>query len=216
MKAAMLAAVAALIASSASASVIYSNTPAGSVHPNGYNVYGFQQVLDSFTDTGNNVATSVSFQTWNDLGGKPLTVDWAIYTSNPFTSSATTVAFGTASVTAVAAGTVFGGNFDLYDDTILLPDVKLSTGTYWLAFTNGTTSFGTDMFWDENDGPSQAWDSDIGSLFGQRVPGVSGSETFSVDGFAVTPEPATWSLMLAGFAGLGAALRVRRARPASI
>jgi hypothetical protein len=50
--------------------------------------------------------------------------------------------------------------------------------------------------------------------------GLNGSgEYFALDNLSVSgisvPEPAAWALMLAGFAGLGAALRLRRALPAA-
>jgi hypothetical protein len=49
-------------------------------------------------------------------------------------------------------------------------------------------------------------------LNGDVVIGQSNADIF---GLAAAPEPATWALMLTGFAGMGAALRVRRRRQAA-
>jgi len=40
--------------------------------------------------------------------------------------------------------------------------------------------------------------------------GIGGSAVYQVEAFGAVPEPATWAVMLAGFGGVGAAMRSRR------
>ena len=75
------------------------------------------------------------------------------------------------------------------------------------------------LFWDANNGPSSAYQGGggLGDLtnvdYGFGVVSTN-SEAFTIFDTSAVPEPATWAMMLAGFAGLGAAFRSRRARPA--
>jgi hypothetical protein len=189
------AAAAALLAGSAGASTIYDNGPINGTITGWTLNFGFA-VADSFTVSSTTSAWDMSFGTWNFPGESLQSVDWAIYDGNPFTGSPTLLGSGTAT-----AGNNFvstnGFGYNLYTDTISLGGVALTSGTYWVELSGAISNTGDPIYWDENDGPSSAWENPVGSI---------GSESFSIG----TPEPATWALMLAGFAGLGAALRSRR------
>jgi hypothetical protein len=143
-------------------------------------------------------------------------VTWAIYDGNPLNGSPTFLGGGTLAPTVTAlGGSPNNYGKDLNSNSITFTGVDLTAGgTYWIELSGGNDG-GGNVFWDENDGPSQAWQSGTGNLFGQSDPGLSGSETFTLFDSVGTPEPATWALMLAGFAGLGATLRSRRKRAAA-
>jgi hypothetical protein len=212
---------AALFAGGASASTIYTNGPAnGNVQA--YTINFGWQVADSFTAASGSTATSMSFETWaaDSLSTDvPQTVDWEITNGNPLSGGAFTVVdSGTATaITATALGTNVR-DVELFSDSISLPNVALTcSSNCWISLDNGVTADGQPMYWDGNNGPSDAWqNNDIGDLSTGCADNFSGggscSETFTIFGTLAsgTPEPATWALMLTGFAGLGAALRARR------
>lgn len=90
--------------------------------------------------------------------------------------------------------------YDVYTTTVLVPTVLLpSAGTYWLTLQGALDMFNDPIYWDENDGPSAAFDNTIGSLSGGNgacangQPTCTGSETFDIN----APEPtATMPLVL--------------------
>jgi hypothetical protein len=207
----LAAAAVALAAGSAGASTIYSNGPYdGTV--GGFIINSGASVADSFTGSG--VATGANFVSWNYTSDTPETVDWAIANGNPL-NGGTIFASGTATITPIFLLTNEIG-FDLYSDTISFSGVTLTGGNYWFELSDASGANGDPMYWDDNNGPSSAWDSASGDLtnYSSGFDPGSNSEAFSILGGG-TPEPATWALMLAGFAGLGSALRLRRARTAA-
>ena len=178
----------------ASAGTLYSNG-AGNYGINAWTIgpasYGFS-VSDSFTISANSTATSATFDVWVFPGDTVSSVDWSIGGT----------AFGGTATTAATTGTFIENNafgYDIYTETISLGSLDLSAGTYWLTLENGVASFGDPVYWDENDGPSSAFDSSEGAI---------GSETFTIDGTSsgpVIPEPSSLLLMGSGllsFAGM--------------
>jgi PEP-CTERM motif len=76
-------------------------------------------------------------------------------------------------------------------------------GACWLTLANATASSGDPIFWDENSGPSQAFESSVGSI---------PSEAFSLTGTpktGTTPEPSSIMLFGSGILGLAGVLRRR-------
>jgi hypothetical protein len=121
------------------------------------------------------------------------TVDWAI-TTTPATYTDTATA-------TVTSGPVVGQGFGYYDlrtDSFSLPNISLGAGTYYLVLQNAVTAGGNPIYWDENDGLSTATESVTGSI---------GSESFQIIGnvavVGATPLPSTWTMLIAGFLGLG-------------
>jgi hypothetical protein len=171
-------------------------------------------VADTFTAAGGDVVTQIEFVSQDFGGPAPTTVNWAIViaptNADPIGGSFTSVANGTATTFTNQATFPPGGlgELSLWDNTfavdVTLPNLP-SGDSYWLELSGAGSDFLIN--WDFSDGASLAY-------YGG---GAQGSNTFDISGTvpASTPEPATWALMLAGFAGMGAALRSRRRREAT-
>jgi hypothetical protein len=85
----------------------------------------------------------------------------------------------------------------------------LNAGTYWLNIQNAVVRSGDPVYWDENDGPSSAADSSLGSIASEAFTllGGHGTETTSTTG--TTPEPSSILLIGTGILGVAAVLRRR-------
>jgi hypothetical protein len=201
--------------SSAGAAMLYNNgTFNGGV--GGFTIGGYggdYAISDSFTLGEVSVVTGFDFGAWTFVGDAVSTIDWGIATTpDNFTSF---VAGGTASV---INGSPTLENFEGFQyadstDAFSVGGVNLSAGTYYLVLQNAAAPNGDPVYWDESDGLSSAMSNLIGSLANYTHRPASGSEAFQVFGTddSDAPEPASWSLMLIGLAGLGASLRGRRA-----
>jgi len=193
------------------AGTIYSN---GAVNGqlNAEAINGGIVTTDSFSVSSAAIATGVTFATWRDVSSDVFTtIDWAI-TSTDF--GGTTFASGSASV----AETFLFNNSEgvaVFSDTFSLPNLNLAAGTYWLQLGNAVmeNSVGAvvnaSLFWDENNGPSAAFQQIDGtvieSLANSDLPNTTGSETFSIAGTiqsSAVPEPATVWLTLGAFPAL--------------
>ena len=185
----------------ARAATLYSNSAING-QIGGYGLYGGNAVSDTFTLSGPWTILSVTFGEWVDPGLTPQTVDWEIG-SSAFGSdlgSATSVSL-TSSLFCSHTG-CGDGTYDVYASSFTL-DLQLAAGTYWLTLQNATTSAGL-VFWDQNDGPSQAQITCCGSV-------GTNSNSFEVDG--TVPEPGSIVLGASGLLLLLAAgLRRRRRR----
>jgi hypothetical protein len=97
------------------------------------------------------------------------------------------------------------GGYILYTSTAGITPVTLGAGTYYLELYNAVASSGVSVFWDENNGPSTAYEND--------TTGPIGSETFAIYGTsAATPEPGTMIMFGTGVLGLLGAARRRFSR----
>jgi PEP-CTERM motif len=184
------------LATTASAGVVYSNGPINGTNTGWTINFGFV-VSDSFTvsDPGGDVAELVDFGSWNFSGEVTSAVDWSIGTS----------AFGSdvASGAGAPVTSTFlfnnGFGYDISSDSFSLgAGVYLAPGTYFLSLQNAVVSNGDPGYWDENDGPSLAFENSTGSI---------GSESFDVQ----SPEPGSMILFGSGLLFVAGALR-RKAR----
>lgn len=199
-----------LPATTAPAAVLYSNGPAlGTL--DAWSINRGQSVSDSFTLPIATAVTGFDFTTWSLHGDLATTVEWSVGT----TEFGTDEGSGTAAVSNVFDFNNTDG-FAVYSNTVTGLDLPLTAGTSWLTLkTSQGTSALPSIFWDENDGPSAAFESVHTSLFDDAgfgcsngQPSCTGSEAFDILG---APEPG--SLGLLGFGLLAmAGLVGRKAR----
>jgi hypothetical protein len=192
---------------SAGAATLYDNGALnGTV--NGFEIAGGYAVSDSFTLTSASVLYGINFGVWTFPGDTLSTVDWGITTTPG--SFSNFLASGTASV-GDPPGRLNPLNYDVSTDSISLGNLQLAAGSYYLVLQNAVIANGDGdaVFWDESDGLSSAVSNILLSLQNYTLPNTTGSESFQIMGRDANdvPEPASWALMLLGFAGLGAALR---------
>ena len=183
-------------AMSALAGVIYTNGPInGGV--NAWNVCCGYQVSDSFTVSSATTITSFDAGFWLNPGDTPVQVDWSI--------GSTFFGNDVASGTAIFSNTLYCsacglGVYDIYTSTANGLNVAVSPGTYFLTLENAVTAFGSDMYWDENDGSSLAMEN---PFFGSI-----GSEAFTIyNAQASIPEPGTLIMVGSGVLGLTVVMR---------
>jgi PEP-CTERM motif len=75
--------------------------------------------------------------------------------------------------------------------------------TYWLTLLNASVPSGNPVYWDENSGPSSAFENTLGAI---------PSESFTITGIVsegTTPEPSSILLLGSGILGLAGVLRRR-------
>jgi len=162
-------------------------------------------VTDSFTLGNATTVTSFSAGLWLFPSDSPTSISWAITTLPDFSGIGGTAAnSGTGTIGAGTLSNLFlytnGYGYDLYTSTVTGLNVSLGSGTYYLELFNATTSLGQYIYWDENDGQSAAYENSLGSI---------GSEAFTINPSATTPEPGTMLMFGTGALGLLGAVRRR-------
>jgi len=87
-----------------------------------------------------------------------------------------------------------------------------NSGTYWLNLQNAVTAEGNPVYWDENEGPSSASQSQVGTLPSESftVLGTTSGTTSTSTSTTGTSVPEPSSIMLFGSGILGLASVVRR------
>jgi hypothetical protein len=174
----------------------YCNGPLdGNTDAWGYN-FGFA-VADSFNISTATTVSSVQIMSWLFPGDVLSNVDWSIGT-NPFTSDMGAGAGQDVSLVSDLGNNRYG--YDLQIESFNLGSgVALAAGTYYLTLQNGVIPSGNPVYWDQNDGPSMAFNNGIGNI---------PSESFAIYGRSASiPEPGTLVLGVSGLLPLIGALR---------
>jgi hypothetical protein len=194
----------------------YSNGPInGTV--DGWTINSGYSVADSFTLNSASTVTSFSAGLWLDFGDVPTGISWAITTAPDFSGFKGTA--GISGITGTLGGGTLSNSFlgtnkyfdDIYNSTVTGLNFSLGSGTYYLELFNATSSLGSYVYWDQNNGPSLAYENTIGLLNGNsNFNPAGGSEAFTINGTtATTPEPGTMLMFGTGALGLLGAVRRR-------
>jgi len=180
---------------------LYSNGPVNG-YGGAWNISDGSVVSDSINlNSSRSNVYSIELGIWMLPGESLLSLDWSI-TSAP--NGGTVYGSGTAAGQDLSSTFLFTNSFgyDVYQITASGLDVRLDAGTYWLneQKADGTLG-GQTVYWDENSGPSMAYDSTLGTI---------PSESFTLLGASgTTPEPGSLALFGSGALGLAGLLRRR-------
>lgn len=163
-------------------------------------------VSDSFILNSEEQVTGLQFAAWLFPGDVLESAEVSI-SSNPV--SGTFYFEGTINFTqSGCVGNGFGFNVCLeQSDSFNGP--SLNAGTYWLNMQNAVVSSGDPVYWDENDGPSTAVDSSLGTIGSEAFTLLGGHGTGTTSTTGTTPEPSSILLVGSGILGLAAVLRRR-------
>src|SRR5271157_2347438 len=175
--------------------LLYDNGPVGNGYTGAFDIWGGYSVTDSFTLAAASTLTTAQVGLWTYISeAPPDSLNWSITTS-PLGGA--TVASGVAALTNAFVGVGYYTEYYVYQSTFSLGGASLAAGTYYLQLDQGTSSGGDFLLWDVNNGPSQAWNNSVGSVFGQCAVGATScSESFQIYGSpgSTVPEPGTLAL----------------------
>jgi hypothetical protein len=180
---------------------IYDNGPsAGNIEAWTIN-FGFF-VSDLITLSQPATVTGLQFTAWLFPGDVLETADFSITADEGggFT-------FFTGTVNFTQSGcTMNQFAFNVCNESGTVAGFNLNAGGYWLNLQNAVVASGNPVYWDENDGPSGASETSVGTIPSESFT-IMGSNTSSTSTTATTPEPASLMLFGSGILGLTGMLR---------
>jgi len=187
----------------AMAGTVYSNGPYNGTNDGWTINFGFS-VSDSFTDAGSTPIGDLHLVYWDSSSSDLLTtVDMAL---------GSTSFGGTPHTLTGVTNTFLGTNqygFNLYQADYTFSPIASSGGFVTLSNACSTSgcSISNPIYWDENSGPSTAYENSLGSI---------PSEAFTLTGGSTspgtTPEPSSILLFGSGILGLAGVLRRKLTR----
>ncbi len=179
---------------------LYSNGPINGTSDGWTINFGFS-VSDSFTLGADPKVRNLHMGVWLSPGDSP---------ASPSVTSVQmdigTTSFGTdifSGVINASGSTDLGINqygYDIQQVDFSFADIDIAPGDYWLTLSNATVPNGDPVYWDENSGPSSAFENTLGSI---------PSEAFTLGGASgtTTPEPSSILLFASGILGVAGVLR---------
>ena len=175
----------------------YSNGPYNGT-TDGWTInFGFT-VSDSFTLSAGNVS-DFHFVYWDASSSDLLTTADLQLGTTSFGGSATTVAFTSTFLTSNQYG------YNVYQADATGLSIPWAGGAGYATLGNACSTSGCSVsnpiYWDENSGPSTAYENTLGSI---------PSEAFTIGSMFIGPTPEPVSIMLAGFSIFGLTRILRR------
>jgi hypothetical protein len=191
----------------AMAQTVYSNGPTNG-NTDGWTInFGFI-VSDTFnvTNSGTTI-TGGSFEMWL-IPGDTLTSAELSITSGENSGTSyfdQTVSFTQGSCTSNSYG------YNVCGESTSFSGPTLNAGTYWLNLQNASVPSGDPVYWDENSGPAQASENEVGSIPSESFTVLGSSSTSTTSTTTTTsssvPEPSSIMLFGSGILGLAGVLR---------
>ena len=208
-----------LLSTPASAGVLYDNGSANFGSPLGaWKIYNDgvinYAVADSFTLTTASTLTGVGIDLWLSPEDSPVSLDWGISATPDYSQS-----LGGGTVGLPVSGVLCFCGLEFYQvisSSFSLPNLVLGPGTYYRSFQKGVTRDGSGLYWDIDNGPSVAYENQLGPVANVNIGGTvypgSNSDSFTIFGnTSGVPEPAGTAMFLSGLA-LVAGLARRKMR----
>jgi hypothetical protein len=196
-----------LAVSPAMATVLYSNGAFNGTADAWTINFGFA-VSDSFTVAGGSNINSLNFVYWDASSSDLLTTVDVAFGSSSFGGSIQTL-------TGVT-NTLLGSNqygYNLYQADYSFTDIPWS-GAGFVSLSNACSTSGCSIsnpiYWDENSGPSSAYENSLGSVPSEAFTLGGGGTTTTTSG--TTPEPSSIMLFGSGILGLAGVLRRKLTR----
>jgi hypothetical protein len=184
------------------ADTLYSNGPYNGTTDAWTINFGFS-VSDSFTVPGNSTITGLDFVYWDASSTDLLTTTDLAFGTTSFGSDLGTRT-GVAFTSTFLGANQFG--YNLYEASGTIVGEGCPRGVLcYVTLSNACTTGGCSenpIYWDENSGPSTAYENSVGSI---------PSEAFTLTGTSsgTTPEPSSIMLFGSGILGLAVILRRR-------
>jgi len=163
--------------------------------------FGFT-LSDSFVLNQATTVNGLEFAAWLTPGDVLQTVD-ATISSDEFGG---TIYFeGTVSLFQSACEeNQFG--FNVCAELGTFADINLNAGAYWLNLQNAVGTTGDPIYWDENDGPSGASETSLGTVPSESFT-ILGTTTAVTETTSTSPEPSGLILFGSGLLGVAGILR---------
>ena len=156
-------------------------------------------ITNSFSVAGDSTITGINFAIWTTSGESLASVDWSIGTSSFGSNLGSGIASGANLSETLLFVNQYGYDISLISINSL--NIGVTSGnTYWVTLDKASgVPNGDPVYWDENDGPSQVYQTNEGTI---------PSESFNIVGSSgSTPEPGSVFLFGSGIAGVAGVLR---------